>query len=113
MTSMTTNVFSPEVRDRAVRIVLDCEHGHPSRWAPIVSIAAKIGCTGRSLNEWLKQVERVSGRAPGVTSEAAARLKALERNVSTALIQPGLEFRLGYEALFERRGAVRVRHRLV
>ena len=51
----------------------------PGRWRRIVSIAAKIGCTGQTLNEWLKKAERDSGRAPGVTTEVAARLKALER----------------------------------
>ncbi len=58
MTSKTTNKFSPEVRDRAVRMVLDHEGEHPSRWAAIESIAAKIGCTGQTLNEWVKRAER-------------------------------------------------------
>jgi len=79
MTIKTTNRFSPEVRDRAVRMVLDHERDHPSRWAAIISIATKVGCTGQTLNEWLKKAERDSGRAPGVTTEMAARLKALER----------------------------------
>ena len=79
MTSKTTNKLSPGVRDRPVRMVLDHEREHPSRWAAIISIAAKIGCTGQTLSEWLKKAERDSGRASGLTTEMVARLKALER----------------------------------
>jgi transposase len=58
---------------------LDHEHEHASRWAAIVSIAGKIGCTSQTLNEWLKKADRDSGRTPGLTGEMATKLKALER----------------------------------
>lgn len=68
MTSKTTNTFSPEVRARAVRMVLDPEAEHPSRLQAIVSIAAKIGCSAHALNEWLKKAEVDAGKRAGVST---------------------------------------------
>ena len=79
MTSKTTNKFSSEVRARAVRMVLDHEGDHASRWAAVVSIATKIGCTPQTLNEWVKKDEVDGGRRPGLTTDMAAKMKALER----------------------------------
>jgi transposase len=79
MTSKTTNRFSPEVRYRAVRLVFDHEHEHSSRWSAVESVAAKIGCTAQTLNEWVKKAEVESGKRPGMPSDVAERLKALER----------------------------------
>ena len=79
MTAKTTNKFSPEVRERAVRMVLDHEGEHSSRWTAVQSIAAKIGCSPHTLLDWVKKTEVDSGTRAGVPSDVAERLKALER----------------------------------
>jgi transposase-like protein len=79
MTSKTTNKFSPEVRERAVRMVLEHEADHVSRWAAVQSIAAKIGCSPHTLLDWVKKAAVDSGKRAGVPSDVAERLKALER----------------------------------
>lgn len=71
--------YSPEVRERAVRMVLTSEHEHPSRWAALVSISSKIGCTPETLRAWVNKIEVDSGQRPGTTSDAAMKIKELER----------------------------------
>ena len=71
--------YSPEVRERAVRMVLTSEHEHPSRWAVLVSVSSKIGCTPETLRAWINKMDVDSGKKPGVTSDAAAKIKELER----------------------------------
>ena len=71
--------YSPEVWERAVRMVLEREREHDSPWAAIRSIAEKIGCSAETLCHWARAVERDTGLRPGLTTDERQRLKALER----------------------------------
>ena len=74
-----TNKFSPEVRERAVRMVQEQRGEYPSLWAAIESIAPKIGCVPQTLNEWVKRAEVDADTREGVTTAQAQRVKELER----------------------------------
>jgi len=75
----TSRRYSPEVRERAVRMVLEQQTEHSSQWATIQSIASKIGCTSETLRRWVRQAERDQGIRSGMTSDDRERLKKLER----------------------------------
>jgi transposase len=75
----TNTCFSPEIRERAVRMVREHQGDYPSEWAAISSIATKIGCTAESLRRWIRQSERDAGERAGLTTDERARLRALER----------------------------------
>jgi transposase-like protein len=79
--SKTPNKYSPEVRERAVRMVFDHQAEHASQWATIMSIAPKIGCNPETLRSWVRQAERDQGKQPGLTTTERDRIKALEREV--------------------------------
>jgi len=76
-----SNRFSPEVRERAVRMVLEHRKEHRSLWAAIESIAPKIGCAAQTLHEWVRKHEIDASMRDGITSEERDRIKALEREV--------------------------------
>ena len=71
--------YSPEVRERAVRLVFDHRGDYASQYEAIRSIAPKIGCSGETLRKWVRQAERDQGLRAGLTTEERERLKALER----------------------------------
>ena len=78
---MRKSKFSPEVVERAIRMVFDAKDQYPSQWAAIESIAAKIGCTPETLRRWVRQGERDGGTREGPTTSEQQRLKELEREV--------------------------------
>jgi transposase len=71
--------YSPEVRERSVRMVLEVRKDHPSLWSAVESVASKIGCTATTLNEWVKRDQINTGVRDGITSNERERMKLLER----------------------------------
>ena len=76
-----TNKFSPEVRERAVRMVQEHRGDYPSLWSAVESIAPKIGCVPQTVLEWVKRADVDAGVRPGVSTADAQRVKELEREV--------------------------------
>jgi transposase-like protein len=74
-------MYSPEVRERSVRIVQEQQGEHGSEWAAISSIAGKIGCTAETLRRWVRQAGCDQGKWPGPTTSETERIKSLEREV--------------------------------
>jgi transposase len=75
------STYSPELRDRAVRMVFEHTQDYPSQWAAIRSIAEKLGCPSEVLRRWVRQAERDRGERPGLTTDERAELKRLQREV--------------------------------
>ena len=73
------NRYSPELKERAVRMVLEHRPNHTSQWATIRSVAEKLGCTTEALRRWVAQAERDAGQRPGLTTDERAQLKDLQR----------------------------------
>ena len=105
----TSNRYLPEVRERAVRMVLEHAGDHASQWEAIGSIAPKIGCTTETLRGWVRQAERDQGIRPGPTSVDQERIKSLEREVRE-LRQANeiLRKASAYFAMAERTGPIHV-----
>ncbi len=75
----TENRYSTEVRERAVRLVLEQQEEHASQWAAIAVISSKLGCTAETLRRWVRRAERDQGKRPGLASAERDRVAALER----------------------------------
>ena len=71
--------FSPEVRERAIRLVMEQRPAHPSEWAALQAVATKLGTTAETLRKWLRQAERDTGQRAGLSTSERERLTALER----------------------------------
>jgi transposase len=71
--------YSPELRERAVRMVFEHSPEYPSQWATIRSVGEKLGCSTEALRRWVRQAERDAGHRPGLTTDERARLKQLEK----------------------------------
>ena len=79
MTKPQPKPFAPEVRERAVRLVLEHQGEYESQWAAIRAFAEKLGCSAETLRSWVRRTERDAGQRPGLTTDERERLKALER----------------------------------
>src|SRR3954451_12917760 len=97
--------YAPEVRERAVRMVLEHSVDHASQWEAIGSIAAKIGCTAETLRKWVRQAERERGMGAGPTNTEQTRIKALEREVRE--LRQANEILRKASAYFERAASAR------
>src|SRR2546425_12358709 len=71
--------YSPELRERAVRMVFEHAPDYPSQWVTIRSVAEKLGCSVEALRRWVRQAERDAGQRPGLTTDERAELKRLQR----------------------------------
>jgi transposase len=85
--------FSPEVKERAVRMVFEQASAHESQWAAISSIADKIGCAPETLRKWVRQAERDAGRRPGLTTDERKRANEILRKASAFFAQAELDRR--------------------
>jgi transposase-like protein len=81
MTKEKAKQYSPEVRERAVRMVLEHAGEYPSRWAAVSSVASKIGCNPATLHAWVKRTEVDRGMRAGVATDVAEKMKAMEREI--------------------------------